>query len=256
MFQELLHQLRKARGLSQEELANEVGVSRQAVQKWESGAAQPTLDKLTALAKYFEVTLDYLVNGEEMQNRDQAAPVVVNHYHYEGWRYEYKSARTLWGLPLIHVDLRTYGVGWARGVIAVGNVSTGLISVGGVSAGLVSLGGVSAGLLALGGVALGAAAIGAAAAGLLAWGAAALGLVSIGGVAVGQFAVGGVAAGGKLAIGGLASAPVAIGETVEGAQTFLTDGSADPVALEAAVRAACAGLPRWFADLMIKLAAK
>lgn len=249
MFQERLYQLRKERGLSQEELANEVGVSRQAVQKWESGAAQPTLDKLTVLAQYFGVTLDWLVTGAEVEN---AAPVVVNHYHYEGWRYEYKSARTLWGLPLVHVNLCTHGVSWARGVIAVGNVSTGLISVGGVSAGMISLGGVSAGLLALGGLALGAAAIGAAAAGLLAWGGVALGLVSFGGVALGQYAVGGVAAGGKLAIGGLASGSVAVGEAAEGAQAFLTDGSADPAALEAAVRGACAGMPRWFVDLLLR----
>lgn len=254
MFQERLYQLRKERGLSQEELANEVGVSRQAVQKWESGAAQPTLDKLAALARYFGVTLDFLVSGEEAEGGCQSAPVVVNHYHYEGWRYEYKSTRTLWGLPLVHVNLRTRGVGWARGVIAVGNVSTGLISVGGVSAGLVSLGGVSAGVLALGGLALGPVSAGAVAVGLLAWGAVALGLVSIGGVALGQYAVGGVATGGKLAIGGLASAPVAIGEAAEGARTFLRDGSADPAALEAAVRGACAGGPRWFADMMLALA--
>lgn len=251
MLQECLYQLRKERGMSQEELANEVGVSRQAVQKWESGVAQPTLEKLTALAKYFGVTLDWLVTGTAEETA--AVPVVVNHYHYEGWRYEYKSKRTLWGMPLVHVNLRTHGVGWARGIIAVGNVSTGLLSVGGVSAGLISVGGVSAGLLALGGVAFGAAAIGAAAAGLLAWGAVALGVVSVGGVALGQYAVGGVASGGKLAIGGLASAPVAIGEAVEGTETFLTDGTADPGALEAVVHGACQGMPVWFAELMLKL---
>lgn len=250
MFQERLYQLRRERGLSQEELANQVGVSRQAVQKWESGAAQPTLDKLTALAQYFGVTLDWLVNGTQAES---AAPVVVNHYHYEGWRYEYRSGRTLWGLPLVHVNLRTHGVGWARGVIAVGNVSTGLISLGGVSAGLLSLGGVSAGLLALGGVAVGAAALGSVSLGLLACGGVALGLVSFGGVAVGEFAAGGLASGGKLAIGGLASAPVAVGKAAEGEQVFLTGGPVDAAALEAAVRTACAGMPRWFANLMLGL---
>lgn len=256
MFEHRLYQLRKERGLSQEELANEVGVSRQAVQKWESGAAQPTLDKLTALAKYFGVTLDWLVNGEEAQAQggDREAPVVVNHYHYERWRYEYKSKRTLWGMPLVHVNLCGNGFCWARGVVAVGNISTGLISVGAISAGLFSFGALSAGLLALGALTLGLLSAGAVAVGLVAWGGFAFGLVSFGGIAAGQFAVGGLASGGKLAVGGVATAPVAVGEVAEGAQAFLTDGSADPAALEAAVQGACAGAPGWFANLMLWVA--
>lgn len=254
MFEHRLYQLRKERGLSQEELANEVGVSRQAVQKWESGAAQPTLDKLTALAKYFGVTLDWLVSGEEALEGSREAPVVVNHYHYERWRYEYKSKRTLWGMPLVHVNLCANGFCWARGVVAVGNISTGLISVGAISAGLFSFGALSAGLLALGALTLGLLSAGAVAIGLLTAGAVSLGLVSFGGIAAGQFAVGGLASGGALAIGGAASAPVAIGEAAEGGLVFPIDGSADPAALEAAVRGACAGAPEWFAKLMLALA--
>lgn len=256
MFQERLYTLRKERGLSQEELANEVGVSRQAVQKWESGAAQPSLDKLTALAEYFGVTLDYLVNGRESAQGDMpAAPVVVNHYHYERWRYEYKSKRTLWGLPLVHINLCANGFCWARGVVAIGNISTGLVSLGAISVGLFSLGAVSVGLLlSLGALTLGLVSIGAAAVGLLAWGGFALGLVSFGGIAAGQFAVGGLVSGGRLAIGSVASAPVAVGKAAEGAQAFLSDGTADPAALEAAVQGACAGMPGWFAALMLRLA--
>lgn len=255
MFQERLYQLRKERGLSQEDLANEVGVSRQAVQKWESGAAQPSLDKLTALARYFGVSLDFLVTGAEAVTETSAQPVVVNHYHYERWRYEYKSKRTLWGMPLVHINLCANGFCWARGVVAIGNISTGLVSLGAISVGLFSLGAVSVGLLlSLGALTLGLVSIGATAVGLLAWGGFALGLVSFGGIAAGQFAVGGLASGGRLAIGSVASAPVAVGEAAEGAQAFLTDGTADPAALEAAVRGACAGMPRWFAALMLRLA--
>lgn len=254
MFQERLYTLRKERGLSQEELANEVGVSRQAVQKWESGAAQPSLDKLTALAKYFGVTLDWLVNGEEAQGGTHEVPVVVNHYHYERWRYEYKSKRKLWGMPLVHINLCANGLCWARGVIAIGNVATGLFSVGALSAGLFSFGAISLGLLSLGALVFGLVSAGAVAVGLLAWGGIAFGLVGIGGIAVGQYAVGGVASGSKLAIGGTASAPVAVGEMAEGTEVFLRGGAADPAALEAAVRGACAGMPRWFAGLMLRLA--
>jgi len=254
MFQERLYTLRKERGLSQEDLANEVGVSRQAVQKWESGAAQPSLDKLTALARYFGVTLDWLVNGEETPGSARVAPVVVNHYHNELWHYEYKSQRTLWGMPLVHINLCANGLCWARGVVAIGNVATGLFSLGAFSAGLFSFGAISVGLLSLGALVLGLVSAGAVAVGLLAWGGCALGLVSIGGAAIGQYVVGGVAVGGKLAIGGVASAPVAIGEVAEGTQAFLNDGSADPAALEAAVRGACAGMPGWFTSLMLLLA--
>ena len=72
-FRERLYQLRKGRGISQEELANAVGVSRQAVQKWEAGASTPDLNNLSALAGYFSVTLDYLVQGVEPE-APQAAP--------------------------------------------------------------------------------------------------------------------------------------------------------------------------------------
>ena len=51
MLQDRLYRLRRERGLSQEELAAQLGVSRQAVQKWESGVSQPSLEKLTALAR-------------------------------------------------------------------------------------------------------------------------------------------------------------------------------------------------------------
>lgn len=60
-FQNRLYDLRKRSGLSQEELANLVGVTRQAVQKWEAGTSRPDMDNLAALARYFNVTLDWLI---------------------------------------------------------------------------------------------------------------------------------------------------------------------------------------------------
>ena len=62
--EKILH-YRKAAKLSQEELAALVGVSRQAVSKWELGDATPEVDKLLALAKAFGVTTDELLSGEE-----------------------------------------------------------------------------------------------------------------------------------------------------------------------------------------------
>ena len=58
---EKITHLRKKRGLSQEELAITLNVSRQAVSKWETGEAKPDTDKVVALAEYFEVTTDWLL---------------------------------------------------------------------------------------------------------------------------------------------------------------------------------------------------
>lgn len=57
--------LRKSRGLSQEELAEKMGVSRQAVSKWESGQNAPDLEKVVLLSECFEVSTDYLLKGNE-----------------------------------------------------------------------------------------------------------------------------------------------------------------------------------------------
>jgi len=61
---EKIFTLRKRHGLSQDELAGELGVTRQAVYKWESGIASPEIDKLKTLSRLFEVSFDYLLNDE------------------------------------------------------------------------------------------------------------------------------------------------------------------------------------------------
>lgn len=58
-----IQQLRREHGLSQEQLAEKLNVSRQAVSKWESAQAQPELDKILALSELFCVTTDYLLKG-------------------------------------------------------------------------------------------------------------------------------------------------------------------------------------------------
>ena len=57
---EKLYELRKKSALSQEQLAEQLGVSRQAISKWESGKAVPETDTLITISKYFGVSLDYL----------------------------------------------------------------------------------------------------------------------------------------------------------------------------------------------------
>lgn len=60
-----IQNLRKSRGISQEELADKIGVSRQAVSKWESEQSSPDLEKIILLSDYFDVTTDYLLKGIE-----------------------------------------------------------------------------------------------------------------------------------------------------------------------------------------------
>lgn len=62
---ERIQELRKQKGISQEELANELGVSRQAVSKWESGQSFPELDNIVALSDYFGVSADHILKGTE-----------------------------------------------------------------------------------------------------------------------------------------------------------------------------------------------
>ena len=63
-FSEKLQELRKSRGLTQEELAASVFVSRAAVSKWESGRGYPGIDSLKALSGFFGVTIDHLLSGD------------------------------------------------------------------------------------------------------------------------------------------------------------------------------------------------
>lgn len=61
-----IQNLRKQKGLSQEQLAEAVGVSRQAVSKWEAEQSVPDIDKIILICDYFGVTTDYILRDEEM----------------------------------------------------------------------------------------------------------------------------------------------------------------------------------------------
>lgn len=66
-FNEKLISLRKAEGLSQEELGAELGVSRQTISKWESGQSYPDFQRLVLLGDYFGLMLDELVRDIDVQ---------------------------------------------------------------------------------------------------------------------------------------------------------------------------------------------
>jgi len=63
-------ELRKQKGISQEALADILGVSRQAISKWESEQSTPELDKIVLMSDFFEVSTDYLLKGIEPASED------------------------------------------------------------------------------------------------------------------------------------------------------------------------------------------
>ncbi len=65
-FSEKLQELRKSKGLTQEELAEILYVSRAAVSKWESGRGYPSIDSLKEISKFFSVSIDDLLSGEKL----------------------------------------------------------------------------------------------------------------------------------------------------------------------------------------------
>ncbi len=112
-FPQRLYQLRRQAGMSQEELANVLNLSRQAVQKWEAGTSRPDMDNLIALAEYFHVSLDWLIRGTEapdtaVQPAKEVQVVQEIHHYHEGWHYEYRSEKTLWGVPLVHINVGSH----------------------------------------------------------------------------------------------------------------------------------------------------
>ena len=73
-FNETLAMLRKSRGLTQEHLAEQLGVSRQAIARWESGETAPDVYILSDLSEIFEVSADNLLNGVNETSASAAAP--------------------------------------------------------------------------------------------------------------------------------------------------------------------------------------
>lgn len=230
-FSEKLQFLRKGKGMSQEKLAEEIGVSRQAVSKWESGQAYPDVDKLVLLSRLFGVSIDRLVKGEEdfaAQSGDNTYSNNQRNYNNNSYfnfksciHYEYKSKRRLFNVPLIHINVGS-GVYVAKGILAIGNISVGLLSIGAIAVGGLSIGALALGLISLAAIGLGLVlSFGGVAIGAVAIGGMALGIFTLGGLSIGMFSIGGCAVASDIAIGGYASGHIAIGEIVNGTKTIV-----------------------------------
>lgn len=187
-----LSKLRKENNYTQEQLADILGVSRQAISKWESDISYPETDKLIRMSELFDCSLDYLLkDAEETDSKNQHNEEIL---FFRKRLRERKSEKTVWGMPLWHIGRNARGfvaVGFnARGVIAVGLKAKGIVSLGMLSVGVLSLGMLSLGLLSLGMFAIGLLSAGCFFAGVFATGAISLGIISLGAIAIGDFSVG------------------------------------------------------------------
>lgn len=64
-----LRLIRKARNLNQQKVAMDLNISREALSHYENGKREPSLEMLNRLSKYFNVSIDYLINGEEFKKQ-------------------------------------------------------------------------------------------------------------------------------------------------------------------------------------------
>ena len=74
MLRENLIMLRRLNGFSQEQISEKIGISRQAYAKWETGATVPDIDKASALAEFYGVTLDGLLKTERTEGIGDLPP--------------------------------------------------------------------------------------------------------------------------------------------------------------------------------------
>ena len=229
---------RKKSGMSQEQLADRLGITWQSVSKWEAGSSIPEIAKLVTMSEIFHVSLDYLLKDylddeqENFKERDDWQKGMADGSDKD-WLskdnsrleekvddiarylkgYQYTSKTKIAGIPLVSIRFsRQLGRdGVAKGIIAIGNAAIGVVSLGAVSFGILSFGAAAVGILA----------IGALAAGIMVWGALAVGIFAFGAAAVGIYSAGVAALGKEIAVGVSAMGETAVGETARGTHCLL-----------------------------------
>jgi len=176
-----LIELRRNHGYSQDQLADRLSISRQAISKWERAESLPDTENLIALSKLYSVSIDELLstgvaackagtaiedeNIKKTRRLGMSGTVVSNDE-----KYEFISDRkTKKGTPFVHIHYSRNNWGWgphqkakgiiaigdsAKGVIAIGRIATGIVSIGAISMGIVSVGSITMGLVSFGTIAL------------------------------------------------------------------------------------------------------
>jgi len=111
-LEEKLTSLRQERGLTQTEAAEELGVSRQAVSKWETGAAVPATESLANLGRLYHVPVDYLLSEEAERAEEENAPEAGG-IDAESTRKGIGRTATIWGV--IALTLLALALGMCAG---------------------------------------------------------------------------------------------------------------------------------------------
>jgi len=122
-----IQHLRKLKGISQEELADKIGVSRQTISKWESEQSVPDINRVVIMSDFFEVTADYLLKGIEIQAEESVKKVRLNAYIFLGiatalnfvgllmaiglWHAHQNLMSLIIGLILMILGCTTFGIG-------------------------------------------------------------------------------------------------------------------------------------------------
>lgn len=205
---------RRKLGLTQEQLADKMEVSRQAVSRWESDLAFPETEKIIKLARLYGCSTDYLLRyDEEKQDVAEAAQAKRSplSFSLSSVCFEYVSKTKLCGMPLVHINL---GFGRAaKGIIAIGMRSKGVLSIGIFSMGIFSPGVFALGIFSFAAFALALISFGAVSVGVFSGGAIALGFVTLGAVSIGCFSNGALAVGKYVAAGDVAYGNIALAKT-------------------------------------------
>ena len=209
---------RKKKGMTQEDMAEKLNLSRQAISKWESGSSFPDTENLLKLSLLFSVSVDYLLKGEKVEERKEEEKFFSLSFSPLSRMKERHSERTPWGLPLWSVGRN------AKGFFALGFRSEGIFSLGFFSKGVFSLGCFTLGGISVGMASLGLLSLGAFSGGIISFGAVSLALMasvgaisisplSIGSLSLGEVSIGAFSRGRFFAYGDDAKALVALAKT-------------------------------------------
>lgn len=123
-----IQHLRKVKGISQEELADKIGVSRQAVSKWESEQTSPDIEKIILMSDFFDVTTDYILKGiepipdEPMLQKEKPNASIFSitgtSFNFIGivvaamtWYEEQVTTATAIGIIFLIIGCMIYGIG-------------------------------------------------------------------------------------------------------------------------------------------------
>ena len=112
-----LAEARRARNLTQEQLAEKLDVTRQAVSRWESDAAYPETDKIVRMAQILEVSCDYLLqDGVDEKGKPVTSPVTRLLRQAQGRRVQLTFYEEDSGMPIMHewCVIRDFDGGWAN----------------------------------------------------------------------------------------------------------------------------------------------